>query len=286
MEIETLLGLSERGFFIPFSRAADATRFRREGVGGAVEQAFLRAETEIAACLSQIDAFGEALRGFQSEAPPAPRFDQDFLPPLDAALLYATIRRFAPSCVIEIGSGHSTRFIARAIKDGGLETDLFVVDPAPKKPLEGLGAIPIPAPVQDAPLAPFEALKEGDVLFVDSSHVLMPGSDVDAILNRILPALGPGVLVHFHDIFLPDDYPPSWRWRGYNEQNAVASLVLHGGFDVLFASHFAERQFSGEIAASVVAGLPHSSAPNSSLWLRKTTERATRPAPEKSVKKN
>ena len=72
-------------------------------------------------------------------------------------------------------------------------------------------------------------LAPGDVLSIDSSHILMPGTDVDILLNRVLPALPAGVLVHIHDVFLPDDYPPAWSWRGYNEQLGVAALVQGGG---------------------------------------------------------
>jgi hypothetical protein len=55
-------------------------------------------------------------------------------------------------------------------------------------------------------------------LFPLSAHILMPGTDVDILFNHVLPGLRRGVLVHVHDIFLPDDYPPEWEWRGYNEQ--------------------------------------------------------------------
>ncbi|MFX7914564.1 class I SAM-dependent methyltransferase, partial [Acinetobacter baumannii] len=89
--------------------------------------------------------------------------------------------------------------------------------------------------VHDADCAVFAALAAGDVLFIDSSHVLMPGSDVDLLFNQVLPRLKPGVLVHIHDIFLPDDYPASWGWRGYNEQQGVACL-LQGGWRLLWAS--------------------------------------------------
>ena len=58
----------------------------------------------------------------------------------------------------------------------------------------------------------------------------MPGTDVDFLLNRILPALPAGVLVHVHDVFLPDDYPADWEWRGYNEQLGVAALIQGRGF--------------------------------------------------------
>ena len=98
----------------------------------------------------------------------------------------------------------------------------------------------------------------------------MPGSDVDWLLNRVLPGLSSGVLVHFHDVFLPDPYPAAWAWRGYNEQQALAPL-LHGGmYDCLFASHYVATRLPDRLARGVVARLPHpAAAPESSLWLKK-----------------
>ena len=69
-------------------------------------------------------------------------------------------------------------------------------------------------------------LNEGDFLIIDSSHIAVSGSDVDTIVNQILPNLPKGVFVHFHDIFLPDHYPSKWKWREYNEQLVISSLLL------------------------------------------------------------
>jgi len=90
------------------------------------------------------------------------------------------------------------------------------------------------------------------------------------LINRALPALPSGVLVHFHDIFLPDDYPPHWVWRGYNEQLAVASLVTSKSFAPVFASHFVVsrmREILGRAGVSRI--LRPEGAFESSLWLRK-----------------
>jgi hypothetical protein len=123
-------------------------------------------------------------------------------------------------------------------------------------------------PVQQAGLVPFRALAAGDILSIDSGHVLMPGSDVDFLLNAVLPMLPAGVLVHFHDIFLPDPYPRTWSWRGYNEQSAVALLVAQAGWQVEFASHYALTRLADAVTQSAVAGLPLlPSAFESSLWL-------------------
>ena len=63
---------------------------------------------------------------------------------------------------------------------------------------------------------------------------MMPGTDVDFLFNQIFGQLKAGVIIHIHDIFLPDDYPQSWEWRGYNEQLGVAALLQGQGYDVLF----------------------------------------------------
>ena len=80
----------------------------------------------------------------------------------------------------------------------------------------------------------------------------MPGSDVDFLLGHVLPALPSGVVVQIHDIFLPDDYPPDWDWRGYNEQLGVLPLLLGGAWRVVFASHYAATRLADAVARSAV----------------------------------
>ena len=122
--------------------------------------------------------------------------------------------------------------------------------------------------LQAAQAGLFDALVAGDVLFVDSSHILMPGSDVDLLLNRVLPRLPSGVLVHIHDIFLPFDYPAVWGWRNYNEQQGVAPLLAGGACTPLFSSVWAERRLADRLARSVVPRLPQRpEAMATSLWL-------------------
>ena len=80
-----------------------------------------------------------------------------------------------------------------------------------------------------------------------------------------------GVLVHVHDVFLPDDYPPEWEWRGYNEQLGVAALIQGGGFRLLWSSHYAATRMAVAVAASVArhAATEGRRASKSSLWLVK-----------------
>lgn len=197
---------------------------------------------------------------------PQPRLDQDWFPRLDAAVAYALLRDRRPRLVLEIGSGHSTRFMARALADTGCGR-VIAVDPEPRAPL--------PPAVEhhanllgEAELALARDLAPGDVVFVDSSHLCVPGSDVDLLVCRLLPQLRAGVLVHLHDVFLPDAYPESWAWRGYNEQTVVAALLLGGRLRPIWASRWMVTRRPERIAASPLAVLPlRAGAFETSLWL-------------------
>lgn len=221
----------------------------------------------MASLLSWIERYSADLEAIGSAPPPAPRWNQDWFPRLDAAAAYAMVRETRPRRIVEVGCGHSTRFMARAVADGGLDTRIIAIDPKPRASIEALPIEWIHLPVQR--VAAFPALGEGDILFVDSSHQLKPGSDVDFLLNAVLPLLPSGVRVHFHDIFLPDDYPAHWGWRRYNEQAAVASLLEKNVFAIEFASHATVTREPQSISG-VLARLPLvSGAIESSLWLTK-----------------
>ena len=212
-----------------------------------------------------IREYQSALEAIGSQPPPAPRWNQDWFPRLDAAAAYAIVRATRPRRIVEVGCGHSTRFMARAVADGGLDTRITAIDPQPRASLEGLPIEWVRSPVQRVPA--FPVLGEGDILFIDSSHQLKPGSDVEFLLNAVLPLVPSGVRVHFHDIFIPDDYPAHWSWRRYNEQAAVASILERNIFRVEFASHALVTR-SPEDLPPVVAKLPLvPGAIESSLWL-------------------
>lgn len=207
---------------------------------------------------AELDAIGK------DAPPPAPRWNQDWFPRLDAAAAYAMVRTLRPKRIVEIGSGHSTRFFARAVADGGLDTHISAIDPQPRASLEGLKVHWLKQPVQTTALDVFQALEARDILFIDSSHQMKPGSDVEFLLEKVLPRLAKDVRVHFHDIFLPDPYPAAWAWRRYNEQEVVAPLIGQG-YAMEFSSH-QTRQRDG-----VLSRLPlKRGAIESSLWLRKS----------------
>lgn len=265
MALATALGLGRRAFLLPYRHAAGV----RPCDYAPLEPLFAAAEPAMLAHLDHIEAHGDTLAALGGAAP-APRFDQGWFPRLDAAAAYAMVRVLRPRRIVEVGSGHSTRFLARAVADGGLDCAITCIDPDPRADLAGLALTHHACLLADAPEALFTDLAPGDILFVDSSHLLVPGSDVDRLLNRVLPRLRSDVRVHIHDIFLPDAYPEPWAWRGYNEQSAIACLLQGGGWRLEFASHYLVTRHRARIEAGIVGRLGlMAGARESSLWLQK-----------------
>ncbi len=204
-----------------------------------------------------------------------PYWDQHLFTGLDAAVLYALLRERDPARLVEIGSGHSTLFAARAVHDGGLQTRITSIDPAPRAEVDRVCDEVVRAPFQDTDLGRFAELEAGDVVLVDSSHHVLRNSDVTAFVLDVLPELPPGVLVGIHDVFLPDDYPWWLADRWYSEQYLVAAWLLGGGAgdatQVVFATHFAATDqelrpaADQAFAACGPQGMP---AYGSSFWIQ------------------
>lgn len=257
MGLATLAG-RPRGFFSPFRHAGAV----RPTAYPELEALFDAARGDIETVLAWIEAEAATLEGFAGP-PPRPRWGSDWFGGLDGAAAYAILRRLAPARVIEVGSGHSTRFMAAALEGTG--GTLGCIDPAPRRSLEGLPVTWRRRLLEAGDIAGFRALAPGDVAFFDSSHLLWPGSDVDLQLNRILPVLAPGVWVHIHDVFLPDPYPEGWAWRGYTEQLGLGGWLAGGGCRIRFASRYAATRLGAveRFAGRTFAG------EGSSLWLER-----------------
>ncbi len=272
--LATVLGIKPLGFFIPCRYAAQATSHSTRSFAP-VEEIFANARENFGAVIDDIEACAPQLRAIAAAGQLAgdakPHFRQGLFPRLDAAAAYALARRYKPRRIVEIGAGYSTRFLATAITEGGFDCRLTTIDPSPRKVVDLPAIEIIEATVQEAGQAPFDALAPGDFLVVDSSHILMPGSDVDMVLNAILPRAPRGLLVHFHDILLPDPYPGEWDWRAYNEQNAIAALLTSGdAFEVLFASHYVATRMPDLLAGTVISEIALADGVfETSLWLRK-----------------
>ncbi len=171
---------------------------------------------------------------------PEPYWNNEFIPGLDAISIYAFLALNNPDRYFEIGSGNSTKFARRAIKEQGLRTKITSFDPFPRREVDGLCDRIIREPLEKVDLTVFAELQKGDILFVDNSHRSSMNTDVTVVFLDILPYLKKGVLVGFHDIFLPYDYPPDWAKRFYSEQYLLASAILAQGkkFRIELANHF------------------------------------------------
>jgi hypothetical protein len=182
-----------------------------------------------------------------------------------------------PRRVIELGSGHSTLATAQAARENAAEGHpvvLEVFDPfpsvvAPELPglerLERLGA-------QQVPLETFDRLGDGDVLFVDTTHTVKVGSDVNHIMLEVLPRLAPGVVVHLHDIFLPYEYPKVWLedyGLYWTEQYLLqAFLAFNSGYEILASVYALKRERAREMAALLPPG--HWEGRGAAFWMRRT----------------
>lgn len=173
-------------------------------------------------------------------------YSNDQYPVLDAEFLYAALKHFRPQRMIEIGSGFSSLITAdvnRRLFANNLH--FTCVEPYPRQFLidgvEGISKLEV-SKVEDLPLSYFDQLADGDILFIDSSHVSKVGSDVNHLFFEVIPRLKPGVIVHIHDIFLPDEYPRKWvldQNRNWNEQYLLrAFLQFNSDWQVIWAAHY------------------------------------------------
>jgi len=203
--------------------------------------------------------------------------DNDSYTVPDAAVLYAMVRTLRPRRVIELGSGHSTLATAQAARENaadGHPLTLEVFDPFPSvvtpelpglERLERLSA-------QQVPLETFDRLGSGDVLFVDTTHTVKVGSDVNHILLEVLPRLAPGVVVHLHDIFLPYEYPKVWLedyGLYWTEQYLLqAFLAFNSGYEILASVYALKRERPREMAALLPPG--DWEGRGAAFWMRRT----------------
>lgn len=195
---------------------------------------------------------------------------------VDGEVLYAMVRHVRPERITEIGAGWSTRVIRDAMaanaEAGHPVRRHRIFDPhadeVVKRMGDGVDLVPLPA--QEIPIEVFDELAAGDILFIDTTHTVKPGSDVLRLTLEVLPRLAEGVVVHVHDFFRPFEYP-----RFLMEDHGVywqehyllqAFLAFNERFEVMIANHALGRLRRDEVAA-VIPGLPATS-PGSALWLR------------------
>ena len=231
----------------------------------------------------------EELRGWKAEYDALPRepdessdgffVENTLFGTVDAELLYALVRRHKPRRIFEIGSGFSTLVSARAARaneeETGVVCELVAFEPYPGELLRGgVGGLTRIEEhrLQDVPLETFAELGEGDVLFIDSSHVVATGSDVCRELLEIVPRLAVGVLVHVHDVFLPGEYPRKWLEEDHyfwTEQYLLqAFLAFNDSFEVVWAGHFMHLEHPEALRSAFASYEPNRASPGS-FWFRR-----------------
>lgn len=193
-----------------------------------------------------------------------------------ADLLHGVVRGLRPRRIVELGCGQSTLIMAAAAARNhadGVETELRTFDPFPSVAYPGLPGLAAleSVPAQDIPAGVFASLEAGDLVFVDTTHAVKVGSDVNHIVLEILPTLAPGVLVHVHDIFLPYEYP-----RRLAEESGVhraeqyllqAFLACNDDFEVLAGAYALCRDRPEAMAELAPTWRPGAVA--SAFWMRR-----------------
>ena len=198
---------------------------------------------------------------------------------VDGEILYCMIRHFKPALIMEIGSGNSTYLSAQAIlknrEESGRQCALIACEPYPNEVLKagfpGLTKL-LPTPVENLPLSEFEKLQEGDILFIDSSHILKIGGDVYYEFLEILPRLNKGVIVHIHDIFFPSEYPRDWVFTDHSfctEQYLLqAFLAFNDRFEVLWGGNYMHLNHPDKLEQAFSSYTRDGKSPRS-FWIRR-----------------
>jgi hypothetical protein len=222
----------------------------------------------------------------------------------DAEVLYALLRHLRPKQVLEIGSGNSTVIAGAAMaanRRDGSPGDLVAVDPTPtvaldtrptqrkeggaagwwldevpgrETPIEGLTRVER-VDCRELPFDRFEALQAGDVLFIDTTHIVKLNSEVNWLFLEVLPRLAPGVWVHLHDIHLPYEYPLYYPLlAGFLTEQYLLQAFLTGSawrVELALAALFRDRQDELiELIPSLgepVPGVPLPGVPELSTWI-------------------
>jgi predicted O-methyltransferase YrrM len=196
---------------------------------------------------------------------------------VDAEVLYAMVRHCRPKRILELGAGFSTLVSAAAClanERDGKPVELVSVDPQPRIALQGgvAGLARLERRgAEELPLERFVELEPGDILFVDTSHTVKTAGEVNYLVLDVLPALTPGVVVHFHDIFLPYEYPRVFLENGmfFSEQYLLqAYLSGNRAYEVVLAAHALARDRPDELGRMIptFAKSPHGP---SAFWLRR-----------------
>ncbi|HEY7147402.1 MAG TPA: class I SAM-dependent methyltransferase [Streptosporangiaceae bacterium] len=253
-------------FYSPLTSVTDRVRALSWTQAPAVD---MGAERQLALARQLLPVLAQPLPG------PRYRADNSMFGPADAAVYRAMLAVLRPARVLEVGSGYST---AVALDEADASPELAglrvtCIEPFPARLLGLLSQADhgrltlLRQPVQDVGLDAYTGLGPGDVLFIDSTHVVKAGSDVVWLLLHVLPRLAAGVVVHVHDIFWPFEYPALWLRQGRDWTEAYllhAFLAGNAGWEIMFFPSWFWRHCPDLVPRRLAAAEP------GSIWLRKT----------------
>lgn len=288
-QLETLLdaqrkaqGAFQAGHYyspIPSGEEVRAYLEAREPVGGELAGV----ELDVAGqreLLDQFAAFYEELP-FSGLKTPEHRYfyENDWFGYSDAIFLYCFLSKFKPAKIIEVGSGFSSAVMLDTVDAiDAWNPEMTFIEPYPDRLNSLLSDADrervslIDRKLQEVPSGIFSTLGGGDLLFIDSSHVVKCGSDLQRLMFEILPALQPGVFVHFHDVFYPFDYPTEWLEEGryWNENYFLrAFLSYNAEWRIVFFNTYAHLMFGDWIAENMPLCARN---PGGSLYIQRSQE--------------
>ncbi|MFN8847254.1 MAG: class I SAM-dependent methyltransferase [Bdellovibrionales bacterium] len=214
-------------------------------------------------------------------------FNNEFFSYADAISLYCMMKRQQPRRIVEVGSGFSSALMLDILdREPTTKLQLTFIEPYPDRIISLLQHADlkrvnlIQKPVQDIPIKTFTSLDDGDILFIDGSHISKAGSDVNFLIFEVLPRLKNGVFVHFHDVFFPFSYPKEWLNSGvaWNEAYLLRAFLQYNPcFKIEFFVSYLVEKHRSKVAKFLPAMLKselrplsqQSNSPGASLWLRK-----------------
>jgi hypothetical protein len=193
-------------------------------------------------------------------------FHNNQFPPLDALTYWHFLKKAKK--VVEVGCGYSTLLALKS------NIEITAIDPNPRIYYPEIAYLEYP--VQDIKPHCFLSLKPNDILFIDSSHIYSEGSDVQYLIDTIIPQLSEGVLIHFHDYFGNDGYPQDWanipEMKGWNENEYV--IPLTSKYKVLADNHEISKNYNEQLKIAypfVPKNIKNNlgAVKGASLWLKK-----------------
>ena len=220
----------------------------------------------------------ELLKKPVNEVPkPAFFYQNGSFPSGDAECYYSMIRKLKPNTIIEIGSGYSTLIaheaVTKNVEESNPKTKIVCIEPYEMPWLNQLDIDLIRKKVEEVDLVFFNQLSRNDILFIDSSHVIRPQGDVLYEVLHILPQLKSGVLVHFHDIFSPLNYPEDWlkeEYRLWNEQYLIEAFLSNNSeFEIVIAMSYLTFNYKEQVHKAFPVLAQNPKRIPGSLWIRK-----------------